>query len=163
MPIPRAPVGAVSTSAAVVALFEQLHDDVRDLVRSVDQDTLNFVPCPGANSIATLVTHLLGSEAETVRSVAGLPVSRDRDSEFMVGRQSRESLFRQLDEADELLASVQPRLTAERLVSLVSLQTLDPEQTRPGVTWLVGSLGHAREHLGHAALTQQFAGRPIGS
>ena len=55
-----------------------------------------------------------------------------------------------------MLASAQPRLTAERLVSLVSLPTLEPEETRPGVTWLVGNLGHAREHVGHAALTKQL-------
>jgi hypothetical protein len=60
MPLPRAPVGQVSTASAVVALFQQLHDERRDLVGCVSHDALNFVPCPGANSIATIVTHLLG-------------------------------------------------------------------------------------------------------
>jgi len=157
MPIPRAPLGDVTTSTAVAALFEQLHDELRDLVRSVDHETLNFVPCPEANSIATIVTHVLGSEAEALRSVAGLPVTRDRDAEFQHGTQSHASVFRQLDEADEIVAAVLPRLTAERLVTLTSLPTLDPDERRPGVTWLVGNLGHAREHVGHASLTKQLA------
>src|SRR5262245_52308309 len=89
---PRAPIGDVSASSAVVALSAEVHDELRDLVRSVHHDTLNWVPCRGANSIATIITHVLGSEAEALTTVAGLPTSRDRDSEFRRGGQDHESV-----------------------------------------------------------------------
>jgi len=157
VPVPRGPEKRVDTSAAVVALFQQLHDEIRDLVRSVDHAALNFIPCPNANSIATIVTHVLGSEAETIGTIAGLQIERDRDAEFHRGDQRRESLLRQVDEADAALTALQPRLTAERLASVVSLPTLGPAEGRPGVTWIIGNLGHAREHMGHATLTRQLS------
>jgi hypothetical protein len=68
-------------------------------------------------------------------------------------------VLRQLHEADETLASARPRLTSERLAVLVAMPTLDADEMRPGVTWLVGNLGHAREHVGHAMLTKQLSER----
>jgi DinB superfamily len=155
MPIPAAPRHELTTSTAVVALMLQLHEELRELV-ACDHDTLNCVPCPGSNSIATIVTHLLGSEAEALRSVAGVDRLRDRDAEFRMDEQASEALLGQLDRADALLAELAPALTDDRLQTLVALPTLPESETRPGMTWLIGTLGHSREHLGHAHLTKQL-------
>jgi hypothetical protein len=156
VPIPDRPPGEVTTGAAVVALFLQLHDELRGLVGGLDHRGLNYVPCQGANSVATITTHLLGSEAETLRAVAGLQPSRDRDAEFQAGEQTAAELLTQLSAADELLHELGPALTTERLLTTTSLPTLPPREARPGVTWLIGNLGHAREHVGHAFLTKQL-------
>jgi hypothetical protein len=156
VPIPAAPVGPPTTSAAVLALVRQLHTELRDLVTMCSDQQLNFVPCAGANSIATIVTHLLGSEAETLRAVADLTAPRDREAEFGVGRQSVGELIAQVDAADRLLEDLWPRVTDDRLKALGALPSLPSQETRPMVTWLIGNLGHSREHLGHAHLTRQL-------
>lgn len=156
MPIPAPPDDEVTTSTAVVALLRQLHDELRGLLRECDRDALNFIPCRGANSIATIVTHVLGSEAETLRSVAGVEGGRDRDAEFRMGEQTADALMSQMEVADALLDRLAPHLTADRLQMTGPLPTLPKSETRAGVTWLIGNLGHAREHLGQASLTKQL-------
>ena len=69
--------------------------------------------CQGANSIATIVTHLVGSEMETVRTVVGVASVRDRDEEFRAAS-----------------------LTLNRLRGAFALPTLPPDQKRPGMTKL---------------------------
>jgi hypothetical protein len=61
-----------------------------------------------------------------------------------------------LDEADDLIAAVEPRIGEERLDSTFGLPTLAEVEIRTGLTWLVGNYGHAREHLGHIQLTSQL-------
>jgi hypothetical protein len=158
MPIPASPDGPPTTSAVVTALFRQLHDELRALIRECDHETLNFVPCRGANSIATIVTHTLASEAETLQAVAGVEAVRDRDSEFRMSDQTAPALLAQLDAADALLRDLGSALTVERLEMLVALPTLPQGEVRPGITWLIGNFGHAREHVGHAHLTRQLRG-----
>ncbi len=109
-----------------------------------------------ANSIATIITHLLGSEGETLRCVAGVENVRDRDAEFRMGDQTADALLAQVEGADELLNRLEPALTPERLQIVGPLPTLSGSKTRPGMTWLIGNLGHAREHIGHAYLTKQI-------
>ena len=67
----------------VLVLFRQVHQQLRDELDGLDDDALNWIPAPGANSIATIITHLVGSEAETLRCVAGMTCERDRDAEFL--------------------------------------------------------------------------------
>jgi hypothetical protein len=61
-----------------MALFRQVHDQLREELDGLDDDTLNWILTQEANSIATIVTHLVGSEAETLRCVAGVDCERDR-------------------------------------------------------------------------------------
>jgi len=106
--------------------------------------------------VATIVTHTLGSEAETLHAVAGVPGSRDRDAEFDRGDQSKTDLLEQIDRAVSLLDELAPRLTDDRALSLTTLPTLPGDDRRSGWTWLVQNLGHAREHMGHLRLTVQL-------
>ena len=89
-------------SSTLIALFRQVHRELRDELEGLDDDALNWVPVPGANSIATIVTHLVGSEAETLRCAAGIARERDRDAEFVALMMTRQDLLLLLDSADDL-------------------------------------------------------------
>jgi hypothetical protein len=146
----------VETISVVIAQFKELHNELRLEVANRDDGSLNWSPCPGANSVATIVTHTLGSEAETLRAVAGVPGSRDRDAEFKIGSQSQADLLAQIRQADSLLDELAPTLTDDRALTSTALPTLSRDDRRPGMTWLIGNLGHAREHMGHLRLTVQL-------
>jgi Protein of unknown function (DUF1572) len=142
--------------AVVIAQFQGLHSELQVEVAKRDDQSLNWAPCPGANSVATIVTHALGSEAETLRAVAGVPGSRNRDAEFRKGSQSRADLLDQIRRADSLLDDLARLLTYDRVLAPTALPTLSSDDRRPGMTWLIENLGHAREHMGHLRLTVQL-------
>jgi hypothetical protein len=127
--------------SVVIAKFRELHSELRLEVADRDDKSLNWTPCPGANSVATIVTHTLGSEAETLRGVAGVPGSRDRDAEFTVGNQSQADLLDQIRQADSLLDDLAPMLTDDRALTLTALPTLSSGDRRTGMTWLIGHHG----------------------
>jgi hypothetical protein len=155
MPIPAASDDGSLTSA-VIALLHQVHDQLRDEISGLDENALNWVPTAGANSISTIIAHLVGSEAETLRCVAGLPCERDRGAEFAGKERTMGEVLELLDEADDLITTLKPRLEPDRLKSVFALPTLPAEEVRSGLTWLVGNYGHAREHVGHIQLTKQL-------
>jgi hypothetical protein len=156
MPIPASPDGGrAHPLAAATALFRQLHAEIRSALSGLSDEVVHWVPCPGANSIATLVVHLLGSEAEALRSIAGVPVARDRDAEFVEGSASVVDLVALLDDADQVLDEVARR--APDLGRDLALATLSPDEKRPAMTWLISNYGHAREHAGQLLLTKQLA------
>lgn len=148
--------GDGSVTNAVLALFGQLHDQLRDEITGLDPEGLNWVPTEGANSISTIVTHLVGSEAETIRIVAGLPSGRIREAEFSAAMRTSGELFDLIDEANNLIAVARGHINADRLGATLALPTLPSTELRTGLTWLVGNYGHAREHLGHVQLTKQL-------
>lgn len=156
MPIPAAPEGDPSPQSATLALFLQLHDQVRAELANVSDSCLAYIPVSGANSISAIITHLVGSEAETLRAVAGEPVRRDRDAEFQTTRLTSPLARALLDAADQLVRQLAPLITQERLVARIALPTLPPDELRPGITWLIGNYGHAREHVGQIQLTKQL-------
>ena len=85
----------------------------------------------GANSVATIVTHALGSEAETLPAVAGVPGSRNRAAEFKMDSQSQADLLDQIRRADSLLDDLAPMLTDDRALTPITLPTLssdDPDR-----------------------------------
>jgi hypothetical protein len=155
VPIPAAPVGRTDVAATVLALLEQLHDQVRHEIDGLDGAGLDWSPGPGYNSIATIVTHLLGSEAETLGCVAGEPTRRDREAEFTPAPGAPKVLD-QLATADAVIARLRPLMSAPRLRRVLALPTLPAGEKRPGLVWLVGTYGHGREHVGHIQLTRQL-------
>jgi hypothetical protein len=156
VPIPAEPIGRRDGAATVLILFEQLHEEVRREIEGLDERGVNWSAGPGMNSIGTTIIHMVGSEAETLRSVAGLPCVRDRESEFRPGRREKEELLDALEGADELVAEVRRRIGADHLQRRVALPTLAEEEMRSGLTWLIGNYGHSREHVGHIQLTRQL-------
>jgi hypothetical protein len=137
----------------VVELFKEVHSQLRDEVRDLSHDELNWKPAPETNSIAVLVVHTLGSEAEVFRIAANVSGSRDRPAEFRVEASTPQELLREIDQADSYLEALGPRITADDLAAE------RPRGDRPpqtGLHWLLSNYGHAREHLGHIQLTKQL-------
>jgi len=58
--------------------------------------------------------------------------------------------------SNSLLDELAPTLTDDRALTSTALPTLSRDDRRPGMTWLIGNLGHAREHMGHLRLTVQL-------
>lgn len=140
----------------LLSLFRELHQQLRDELDDLADGDLNWVPVPEANSIATIVTHLVGSEAETLRSVAGSSHERDREAEFAQSTRTKDEILLLLEDADRLLNELSTQIDLNRLSDLISLPTLPAEEVCPGLRWLVGNYGHAREHLGQIQLTKQL-------
>lgn len=155
MPIPAAPTDD-GVPSAVLVLFRQVHQQLRDELDGLDDDALNWVPMAGANSIATIITHLVGSEAEALRCVAGITCERDRDAEFLGPGLTRADVFRLLEEADTLSVELEPTIDTGRLIAEFPLPTCSPEEVRTGLTWLIGTYGHSREHVGQVQITTQL-------
>jgi hypothetical protein len=143
--------------AAVVAreirhAFRDVHDKIRRLISGMDVDALNWKPHPEANSIAVLVTHILGSEREMLAAVRGISVPRDRPSEF-VTQADLSQLEHLIDQADVWLNQQTRPLTAE---DLTANRPRGDRPPRPGLVWLITNYGHAREHLAQMELTKQL-------
>ncbi len=142
MSIPASRTNGIACST-LLALFRQLHQQLRNELEGLDGDALNWVPTPGANSIATIVTHLVGSEAETFRCVAGAEGERDRNAEFVPSPLTRRDVLVLLDSADRLIAELEPHIDGPRLTAECALPTLPPDDVRQGLSWLIGNYGHA--------------------
>ena len=141
-----------STRKTFGLLFAEMHENLRRQVRGLDDGTLNWRPLPKANSLAVLVTHVLGSELEMMRSVRSLPAPRDRESEFHV-EMGAERLLDMIDaagrEMDELIAAVTD-------ADLMELRPRGDRPQRIGIDWMISNYGHAREHLAQIELTKQL-------
>lgn len=133
--------------------FQVVHGHLREEVRDLSIEELNWTPAPETNSIAVLVVHTLGSEAEVLRVAAKAEGSRDRDAEFLAKEIDSADLLREIDQADSYLEAMAPRITAENLAAELPRGDRPPET---GLHWLVTNYGHAREHLGHIQLTKQL-------
>ena len=140
-------------ASIVLDLSAHLQGQLRHELEGLDDDAVNWWPAPGANTIAT---HMLGSEAETLRSVAGATTVRHREKEFTRGRRPTAELFDELRAADELIVRLRTEISAERLGLSLALPTLPADERRPGLTWMVANYGHSREHVGHIQLTKQI-------
>lgn len=145
-----------AVAEAIAGSFRELHQALRELLADADDDLVNRSAGPGLNSMATLVMHVTGSEAETVTAVAGIAHARDRDAEFAGARRGRSELLALLDRADELWAAAMPLIDEERLAASVSLPTLPADDRRSGLAWLLGNYGHAREHVGEIRVTWEL-------
>ncbi len=73
-----------------------------------------------------------------------------------MGTQSQADLLDQIRQADFLLDDLAPTPIDDRALTPTALLTLSSDDRRPGMTWLIGNLGHAREHMGHLRLTVQL-------
>lgn len=142
-----------STVSSVLDLFQGVHRQLRDIVKDMDSEELNWSPGPELNSVVVIVTHTLGSELDTLLFVRGLSSDRDRDAEFEVQAANASQLIEAIDRADRLLAEHAEQINADDLASTRTRPGRDP---RLGVHWLINNYGHAREHLGHLHMTRQL-------
>jgi hypothetical protein len=136
------------------------HGAVKEEIRGLEVEQLDFVPGPGTNSLGVLAAHIAGSETEIWSLVAGEPFTRSRPAEFVSRGASAADLVARLEAVDRLLVQLAPRIDQAKLAASV----VRPNgEARPGLYWLVHSTSHVREHLGHVQLTKQlFPGRYPG-
>jgi hypothetical protein len=72
------------------------------------------------------------------------------------GSRYREPMFLGLEQADKLSVELEPSIDTARLIAEFSLPTCPPEEVRTGLTWLIGTYGHMREHVGQVQITTQL-------
>jgi DinB family protein len=132
--------------------FHEVHQKIRELIDGLDAGALNWKPHPEANSIAAMVTHVLGSEREMLAAVRGVRVPRDRPSEFLATADAAR-LGRLVDDADTWLEEQASRMTGD---DLAADRPRGDRPPKPGLEWLVTNYGHAREHLAQMELTKQL-------
>jgi hypothetical protein len=143
--------GARTIAETVGALYHSVHDLMREQVRGIDDDTLNWKPLPLANSIAVLIVHSLGSEREALRATRSLASERDRASEFK-SKLSSEDLLALLDGADRELDEHVGAWTAADFMEIRPRA----DRARLGLVEVLSNYGHAREHLAQMELTKQL-------
>ncbi len=141
-------------------LFRAAHADLRSEVRGLDAAALNWTPGEGTNSIAALVVHTLGSEAEVLRTVRAVAGERDRDAEFRVSAETASDLVQALDDGDALLDELTEGMTA---TDLAAVRPRGDREPQTGLYWLLSNYGHAREHLAHVQLSKQLYGMRQGT
>ena len=143
----------------IAELFRAVHAEFRQSIEGLTADALNWTPVTDANSIAALVVHTLGSEAEVLRAVRTIPGDRDRDAEFRARAETVIDLVAQLDAGDAFLAEMTGGMTP---ADLTAMRPRGDRPPRTGLDWLISNYGHAREHLAHVQLTRQlFEARAI--
>lgn len=137
----------------IVRGYKDVHAKLREAVQNIDPAALSWQPASETNSIAVLVVHTLGSEAEVFRVASNAPTHRDRAAEFLTEEETAANLVRRLDAADALLDVLASGITATDLDAVRPRGGRGPETCRH---WLVTNYGHAREHLAHIELTRQL-------
>lgn len=134
--------------------FKNLHNVLRAELTGFTPDQLAYVPGPAMNSVAVLVTHLLGAEAHIWSMVAGRDASRDRASEFSHPVQTVEELMARLDRADSRIEELIPAIDGVALAS--EWRRASDSRTQTGAFWLIQCFGHVSEHLAHLQVTKQL-------
>lgn len=147
---------------AFVEQYRGVHRAVLSTIQDLSPEALNWIPCPGANSIAILMTHLVGSELETVRTVAGVRTQRDREAEFAVADARTSQLVELVEDADTVLGDLAAQIGQAELEALRVRPSALDRTSRSGTYLLLNSLAHAREHLGQIFLTKQLYGASVG-
>jgi uncharacterized damage-inducible protein DinB len=141
---------------AFVEQYRAVHQTLMTECVGLSDEAINWIPCEGANSIAVLVTHLLGNEVETLHVVTGAPSDRNRPAEFAVKAATIDQLLTLINQADLTIEERGSRIQPNSLeATLVRPAALD-QTPRPGVFLLLHSLTHAREHLGQILLTKEL-------
>ena len=103
---PRQLFGAAPRRASALPWprsYGDIHDQLRKEISDLGEPALTWIPGPKTNSISTLVIHLLGSEAEVLRTVRGLASDRDRSAEFTANVRDAEELQGRIGATDRLL------------------------------------------------------------
>jgi uncharacterized damage-inducible protein DinB len=136
--------------------YRDTHRELLDVIHSLPDGALNWVAYAGGNSIAVLVTHILGNQLETLRVVRGQPSSRTRSAEFEVDQASAADLRALLVEAQAIFEELTPRITPEELEATVTRPSAVRVIERSGLYTLNHSVVHAREHLGQIWMTRDL-------
>ncbi|MGD0709375.1 MAG: DinB family protein [Anaerolineaceae bacterium] len=135
--------------------LQELHQEIKDAIKGLPQEALDWVPGKDMNSLVAIVTHLAGSERASVGgTVGGIPVNRDRAAEFLSKGSDEAALVSLLDDSLEVVRSVCAKLT---LKDLEAKRIRPRDQHEVTVSWiLLHAFDHAALHLGHIQITRQM-------
>jgi hypothetical protein len=141
-----------------LAILEDLRGQVKKGLEGLDQEGLDWRPIPGkgdlsTNSLGGIATHLAGSETYLMKEIiAGQPIHRDREAEFVAKGAGASELQARLDGAAQATKVVLSSLPPSRLDEERKLR--DRKVT---VRWVIlHVIEHAATHLGHIQLTRQL-------
>ena len=135
--------------------LREYHDEIRNAIKGLPQNALDWTSGADINSINVLVTHLIGAERYWIGDViAGESSDRDRAAEFKVQGLSEQELLPKLSEIEQYI---------EKTLETFALQALDEQRISPRngrevtVGWaLCHALKHTSLHLGHIEITRQL-------
>ncbi len=146
----------VSLQEGWKSIATEHHKDMREIVSGLDADALNWRPGPETNSLAVLVTHILGAELSCVTTSLGNPSDRDRDAEFQAVADSPDELIAEIDRIDGMIPGLIEQLTADDLDAMRTRPHDRLNREKPGIWWLFHGMRHTREHIGQMLLTKQL-------
>jgi hypothetical protein len=129
-------------------------DELVECLEGLDDDSLDWRPLEDANSLYVLATHTMGNVRHNIlNGLCGLPITRDRDAEFMVeGSSAVEIEAGWIELKGQISDAIKELPPAE----------LDCERDRPqrgimsGRELLIFVARHAAEHYGQAQLTRDL-------
>ncbi len=135
--------------------LQEHHDEIRNAIKGLSPEALDWMPGPEVNSLSVLVTHLTGAERYWIGDVvAGEPKERDREAEFRVKELSEEQLIQRLSDNEAYF---------QKALEPLALQELEASRISPRngrsvtVGWaLCHVLKHTALHLGHMQITRQL-------
>jgi uncharacterized damage-inducible protein DinB len=146
--------------AAELAVLEELFGHIAELVRPLDEATLNWRPLASdTNSIAALVYHVADSTNVWLARAVGETLERGRD---------REEQFRRRDSAPNLVAALEAgQVQARRRFGLLDgvdlsrtvqvTRVVAPQPHEVSLAWCIEhALAHVSEHWGAIQLTKQL-------
>ena len=129
-------------------------DELVACLEGLDSDSLDWSPLDDANSLYVLATHTMGNVRHNLlNGLCGLPVTRDRDAEFMVRGSSAVEIEARWNELKGQISDAIEELPPTEL---------DRKRDRPhrgiitGRELLIVVARHAAEHYGQAQLTRDL-------
>lgn len=140
----------------LLAEIERAREATKNVVRKAGDAGVVWSPgVADANSIAVIVTHMCGSEAQWVHKyVGGRPVERNRDSEFKSPITTAKGLLEALDKAGVATRKALEKETSQSLDRAIS--THNPQIAKNARDCILHSLSHQSTHVGHLELTLQL-------
>lgn len=142
---------------AVLTRTRRSIEDLRNAVRGMPPEGLNWQPGRDTNSIAVQIAHVLKSADFLLSSAATRATDlkaylSEREATFHFGADAN-ALLEMLDEFEANLAGRLREVDEAAFAEVLPWQ----EWHQPAVAWcLLGIVEHLREHVGAAALTRQM-------
>ena len=130
-------------------------DELVACLEGLDGDSLNWSPLDDANSLYVLATHTMGNVRHNLLNVlCGLPLTRDRDAEFVARGASAAEIEGRWNELKARVSEAIEKLPPDDL----DRERDDPQRgIITGRELLLFVARHAAEHYGQAQLTRDLA------
>jgi hypothetical protein len=148
----------MDTQAAIATLYRGIYLSMEQILAQLDgltADELSRRPAaPESNNLYAIATHAMGSiEQRLIETIAGQPVSRDRDAEFVAVGDSATALRERWKAVKARAEELRPGLPDDVLERVIEHNNLG-RMTALELLLHVGR--HTSEHAGEAQLTRML-------